>query len=144
MKTQIKIGSIAAFLCFVMPFLSRLPRGIDWVAQYLPDEGHLLIGTLLIGTFAMVPAVAVFCAALLSKPPFYFPVLLGTLVATIMLAYWHHDLDLTTNANAPIALVIIPIYATALGVAGGVIGFGLQHLTQRLKLGTEQGVDPNA
>ena len=144
MKPRIKIGAIAALLCFTMPFLSRVPRGIDWVAQYLPDEGHLIGGSLFFGVFALVPAVAVFCAALLSKPPFYFPVLFSAFVATFMLAYWHHDNDLAADAQAAISLIFIPIYATALGLAGGVIGIGLQLVAQRLKTGTEQGVDPNA
>jgi len=30
----------------VFPYFCRLWRGAEWVAQYLPDEGHLLSGTL--------------------------------------------------------------------------------------------------
>ena len=144
MKTRIKIGSIAALLCIAMPFLSRLPGGFDWVAQYLPDKGHFLLGALLMGVFALVPAIVVFFAALLSKPPFYFPVLFSTLVALAMLGYWHHDNDLAADAQAAISLAIIPINASSLAFAGGLVGIVCQLATQRLKNGTEQGFDSNA
>lgn len=144
MKTRIKIGSIAALLCIAMPFLSRLPGGFDWVAQYLPDKGRFLVVALLMGAFALVPAIVVFFAALLSKPPFYFPVLFSTLVALAMLGYWHHDNDLVADAQAAISLAIIPIYAAGLAFAGALVSTVSQFATQRLKNGTEQGVDANA
>ena len=52
MKPQKQIGLIAGSLCLVAPFLSRLPRlprlprGSDWLAQYLPDDGHFILGAL--------------------------------------------------------------------------------------------------
>ncbi len=144
MKPQIKIGVIAGLLCLTMPFLSRVPQGSKWVAQYLPDDGHLIGGTLFFGAFAMAPAVAVFCAALISRPPFYFPVLISTLVAVAMLGYWHHDNDLAADAQAAISLIFIPIYAAALALVAGVVGIGIQFAEQHLQTGTEQDVDPNA
>ena len=105
-----------------MPFLSRIPRGAEWIGQYFPN----ILGLVLIGLFAMIPAVVVFVAALLSKPPFYFPALGSTLVAVVMLAYWHHDNDLASDAQAAISLIIIPIYVAVLSLAGGVVGVGFQ------------------
>jgi hypothetical protein len=134
MKKRTRIGLIAAILCLAIPFLSRMPRGGEWMTQYLPDEGHLIGGIFFFGAFAMIPAVAVFCAALLSKPPFYLPVVISTLIAIIMLGYWHHDNDLTADAQAAITLVFIPIYAAGLSLAGGVIGLGFQHTVQHLHL----------
>ena len=114
------------------------------MAQYLPDKGHFLLGALLMGAFALVPAIVVFFAALLSKPPFYFPVLFSTLVALVMLGYGHHNNDLTADAQAAISLAIIPICAAGLAFAGALVGTVCQFANQRLKNGTEQGVDADA
>ncbi len=138
MKQRIVIGSIAAAFCLAIPFLCRIPRGSDWVAQYLPDEGHVISGTLLFWCFAMIPAVLVFCAGLVSKPPFYFPALISTLVALSMLGYWHHNNDLAADAQAAISLIFIPIYSAALAVVGGLVGLGLQSLSRALRIKTEQ------
>ena len=128
MKTRIVIGLVAALSCLAMPLLCRMPGGSAWVGQYLPDEGHRIGGMLLFCAFAMIPAVLVFCAGLLSKPPFHFPVLISTLVALTMLGYWHHGLDLAADAQAAIALVFIPIYAAGLALVGALVGLGLQGL----------------
>ena len=138
MKAQTKIGLIAGFLCLATPFLSRLPRGSDWMAQYLPDEGHFILGSLFFGAFAMFPALVVFFAARFSQSPFYFPVVFGTLVAISMLWHWHHDNDLAADAQAAISLVFIPIYSAGLAVVGGIFGFGLQRAIRFLKNRTEQ------
>jgi len=139
MKPQIRIGLFAAVLCLVMPFLSRIPRGGEWVIQYLPDQGHLIGGVVFFGAFAMVPAVAVFGAAILSKPPFYFPLVFSTLVAIVMLGYWHHDNDLAADAQAAISLIFIPIYTSGLSLVGGLIGIGFQLAAQRLQIRAESG-----
>jgi hypothetical protein len=128
----------AAISCLAMPFLCRIPRGGTWVAQYLPDEGHLISGMLFFGAFALVPAVLVFCAGLISKPPFYLPVVISTLVALTMLGYWHHDNDLAADAQAAISLIFIPIYAGGFALIGGLIGLGLQALFRTAPKKTEQ------
>jgi hypothetical protein len=138
MKTRITIGIWAAISCLAMPFLCRIPRGGTWAAQYLPDEGHLISGMLFFGAFALVPAVLVFCVGLISKPPFYFPVVISTLVALTMLAYWHNDNDLAADAQAALSLIFIPIYASGLALIGGLIGLGLQVLFRTSPKKTEQ------
>jgi len=143
MKTRISIGMLAAISCLAMPFLCRIPRGGTWVAQYLPDEGHLISGMLFFGAFALVPAGLVFCAGLISKPPFYLPVVVSTLVALTMLGYWHHDNDLAADAQAAISLIFIPIYAAGLALVGGLVGIGLQLLSPSRQAKTEQAVPPN-
>ena len=120
-----------------------MPQGGTWVAQYFPDEGHLIDGMLLFGTLASVPAVIVFCAGLISKPPLYLPVVLSTLVALTLLGYWHHDNDLASSANAPISLVIIPFYAGGFALIGGLIGLGIQALYRTPPKKTEQGAPSN-
>ena len=144
MKTQTKIGLLAGSLCLAIPVLSRLPRGSDWVAQYLPDKGHFISGTLLFGAFAMIPAITVFFTALISKSPLFFPVVISTLTTIIVLAYWHHNNDLTADAQAAISLIIIPIYATCFAIVGGAVGFGLQSATQLLQKRTGQDIDYKA
>ncbi|MBP84992.1 MAG: hypothetical protein CMO61_14210 [Verrucomicrobiales bacterium] len=144
MKIQMELGLIAGSLCLAIPFLSRLPRGSDWVAQYLPDEGHFISGTLLFGAFAIIPAIVVFTAALISKSPFYLPVVISALTAIAMLAYWHHDNDLAADAQAAISLIFIPIFAACFAIVGGAVGVGLQSATQLLRKRTEQNADPNA
>ncbi len=138
MKTQIAIGMWAAISCLAMPFLCRMPRGVTWVAQYLPDEGHLIGGMLFFGAFALVPAVIVFCAGLISKPPFYLPVVISTLVALTMLGYWHHDNDLAADAQAAISLIFIPICAGGFALIGGSIGLGIQAIFRAHSKKTEQ------
>jgi hypothetical protein len=144
MKTQTKIGLLAGSLCLAIPVLSRLPRGSDWVAQYLPDEGHFISGTLLIGAFAMIPAIIVFFTALISKSPLFLPVVISTLTTITMLAYCHHNNDLAADAQAAISLIIIPIYAACFAIVGGAVGFGLQSATQLLQKRTGRDVDPKA
>lgn len=143
MKTRITIGIWAAISCLAMPILCRVPRGGSWVAQYLPDEGHFFGGLMFFGAFALIPGVLVFCAGLVSKPPYYFPVVLSTLIALIMLAYWHHANDLAADAQAAISLVFIPVYASALALIGGLIGLGLQALFRSPPKETENtdGID---
>jgi hypothetical protein len=96
--------------------------------QYLPDRENLVGGTLFFGALALIPSVLVFCAGLISKPPFCLPVVISTLVALTMLGYWHHDNDLTADAQAAISLIFISIYATGFALIGGLIGLGLQTL----------------
>ena len=138
MKSRIIIGLVAAIFCLAMPFLCRIPRGSVWVAQYFPDEGHVIGGAMFFGAFALIPAVVVFCAALVSKQTFYLPVLVSTLVALSMLAYWHHDNDLSADAQAALTLVFIPIYAAGLALIGGLTGLGLQALIRTQQIKTEQ------
>ena len=59
MKPKLKLGLAAALVCLILPLLSRLPRGMDWVAQYYPDKGYLLIAILFFGGCALVPALVV-------------------------------------------------------------------------------------
>jgi len=52
------IGSVI-ILAYVnlVPYAGRIWRGVEWVAQYLPDEGHRLSGLLFFGGFASLPAI---------------------------------------------------------------------------------------
>ena len=118
------IGS-AVILLYVnfIPYACRIWRGLDWVAQYLPDnKDHLISGLIFIGIFASLPAIPLIAAFLLRKwiPVAFF---LSIIVATALLGFWHHNYDLASDAQAAIGLVIIPIMATMItSVVVGIIG----------------------
>jgi len=98
------IGSVIILVYVnLVPYVSRIWRGVEWVAQYLPDEDHRLSGLLFFGGFASLPAISLMVAFLLRKR---IPVTLSVsiIVATAMLAYWHYDYDLRSDAQAAIGL----------------------------------------
>lgn len=132
MKTRLLLGFGALLACVMLPWIARLPKGWDWVAQYIPDQEHLGSGLLLFGAFSLLPGIVAACMALLSKPLFYLPVLTATLFALGFLGYAHYHLDLAADAQAAIALLFIPMYASALALLGGLIGWGIQILVCRL------------
>lgn len=121
---KVIIGS-AVILLYVnfIPYACRIWRGLDWVAQYLPDnKDHLISGLLFIGIFASLPAIPLIAAFLLRK---WIPVtsFLSIIVATALLGFWHHNYDLASDAQAAIGLVIIPIMATMITSAvAGIVG----------------------
>jgi len=118
------IGS-AVILLYVnfIPYACRIWRGLDWVAQYLPDnKDHLISGLIFIGIFASLPAIPLIAAFLLRKwiPVAFF---LSIIVATALLGFWHHNYDLASDAQAAIGLIIIPIMATMItSVVAGIVG----------------------
>ena len=118
------IGSAVILLCVnLIPYACRIWRGLDWVAQYLPDNNdHLISGLLFIGIFASLPAIPLIAAFLLRKwiPVTFF---LSIILATALLGFWHHNYDLASDAQAAIGLVIIPIMATMITSAvAGIVG----------------------
>jgi len=104
----------------LVPYVCRMWRGVEWVAQYLPNEGHRISGLVFFGAFASLPAIPLVSAFLLRQR---LPVTLvvSIIVATALLVFWHHDYDLKTDAQAAIGLVVIPIYAAM--ITGAVAGF---------------------
>jgi hypothetical protein len=126
MKPKLKLGLAAALVCLALPLLSRLPKGMPWVAQYFPDEGYVLIAILFFGGCALVPAAVVLVAFLVSRGPRYWPGLLAAVTAFVMLAYWHHDNDLAADAQSALTLVFIPLYVAAIAAAAAFLGWLLQ------------------
>jgi hypothetical protein len=125
-KTIIGSVIIMAYVNLV-PYASRLWRGLDWVAQYLPFSDKApslitLIGIIFLVAFASLPAIPLIVAFLLRKwiPITFF---LSIIVATALLGFWHHNYDLASDAQAAIGLIIIPIIATMItSVVAGIIG----------------------
>ena len=117
------IGSVI-ILAYVnlVPYACRIWRGVEWVFQYLPDEGHRLSGLLFFGGFASLPAIPLVAAFLLRKR---IPVTLfvSIIAATALLVFWHHDYDLRSDAQAAIGLIFIPMYAAAItAIVAGLVG----------------------
>lgn len=111
-----------------LPYLARLPRGSEWLQQYT-DAG--LGGWLLIGALNAIAWGTILAISFKYERPVSLvsPCLLGF----GYLAWAHGTLDLSTNANAPIALVIIPVYALVPIAIGGGIGYVVDRMLRRNK-----------
>jgi hypothetical protein len=101
---------------------------MDWVAQYYPDKGYVLIAILFFGGCALVPALVVLVAFLFSRGPRYWPGLFASLVAWAMLIYWHHDNDLAADAQSALTLIFIPLYAAAIAAVAALLGWIVQFV----------------
>ncbi|UXA51375.1 hypothetical protein M0D46_07730 [Xanthomonas prunicola] len=102
----------------LLPYAARLPRGVEWLAQY---TGTAIGGWLF---FAALNAIA--WGALLGISFLYRrPVSLGIPCALGFgaLAWAHNTLDLRSDAQAAIALVFIPIHALVPIAIGGLLGY---------------------
>lgn len=139
------IGSVIV-LAYVnlVPYICRMGRDVEWVAQYLPDEGHRLSGLFYFGSFAPLPAIPLVVVLLFrTRLPVTFAV--SILVATTLLVFWHHNYDIASDAQAVIGLIFIPMYATLItAVVSGftaVIEFLIRRnrkiATKCLKLGAK-------
>jgi len=91
-----------------LPYLSRLPGGIDWVAQYLPDEGFLIPGLIFFHVLYSTPAIPLIWALRHRKKP-GLTWALSLLVVTTLIWYFNKDYDLAADAQAAIGLVIFPL-----------------------------------
>lgn len=106
---------IAAF-GVLLPYLARLPKGVEWVQQYT-NVG--LIGNLFLGTLNAIPWGCMIAASSVFRDKRL--VLIPCAFGFAALAWGHYSLDLKSDSTAAIALVIIPFYATiAVGIGTGV------------------------
>lgn len=120
----------------VLPFVSRLPGGIDWFAQYIPPEEYRISGLLLFAAFSSVAAIPIILAFLLRAAiPTTFIISLVT--ATLLLASFHYTFDLSSDAQAAIALILAPVFiggvVMVLAVISGLIEQSIRA-TKRSKL----------
>lgn len=102
----------------LLPYLARIPGGSSWLKQYA-DSG--IGGFLFFGAFNAIAwgAILSFTFLYKNKLPIIAPVLFGF----VPLAWVHGTYDLSSDAQAAIGLVFIPIYALAPIAVGGVIGY---------------------
>ena len=126
MRTLWRCGLIFVFFN-LLPYLSRLPRGIQWVKQYLPDEGMLVPGLLFFHAFNSLPAVVlIYPLATKKTSPLAFCLTFLTMSILIVLA--NKDYDLASDAQAAIGLVVFPLYIAGLGIAVHVLCLFVEKL----------------
>ena len=101
-----------------LPYLVRLPFGLDWLAQYTDID---IAGWLFFGAFNALAWGAIVAISYRYKRPeaLIVPCLLGF----GFLAWAHAILDLRADAQAAIALIFIPVFALAPIAVGGLIGY---------------------
>ena len=113
---------LVACVGITLPYIARLPSGIDWLKQYT-DSGAG--GWLLLGAFNAVAWVAILSAS------FAYQRTVSLLAPAILgfgfLAWAHSTLDLRADAQAAIALVFIPIYALLPIAMGAAIGYAVDR-----------------
>jgi hypothetical protein len=120
---QRQIAWSVAVLVWVnaLPYLSRLPRGMNWVAQYLPDEGFTLVGLVFFHTLYSAPAIPLIGYLRKSEKPGLSWVL-ALLAVTALTWLFNKDYDLAADAQAATGLVIFPL--CAMGAAYGILALG--------------------
>ncbi len=105
----------------LLPYLCRLPHGVDWMLQYLPDSGTFMFGLLFFHTFYSMPAIILMVAVNIAKPlsaTFLLPLTVIS-IATFML---NHDYDLASDAQAAIGLMVWPLMAAFFGFLAMLLG----------------------
>jgi len=106
----------------LLPYAARIPgtfvHGSDWLTSYFGDN---LMAIPLLEGFNAIAIGAILLATLTYRVKYsaWFPALFGF----AYLAYMHSRLDLASDAQAPVALVFIPILALPCTLAGWVPGF---------------------
>jgi len=124
MKARIRTIALVVFFV-VLPYLSRIGGGLDWVAQYLPPPDKLIFGLLFFGAFSAVPGVVLAALSAGRRGASRLPLVAAFLMMTALTVLFHRDYDLASDAQAAIGLVIWPFYVTAAGlviysaIAGG-------------------------
>lgn len=119
---QLKIAMVGILL----PYVVRLPKGFEWLQQYT-DNGFL--GNMLLGVLNAIPwsLMAWASGAFRNRELALVPCVFGFGVLT----WGHYTLDLTANANAPIGLVIIPLYAAVAVAVGTGVGLAVDRIVMR-------------
>ena len=117
----------------LLPYLSRIGGGLDWVAQYVPPPDKLVFGLLFFGAFSAIPGVVLASLSQGSRPASR-PNLVGAFIAmSALTVFFHHDYDLASDAQAAIGLIVWPFYVTAGGLVVFAVVSGLTWLLARLR-----------
>ena len=117
---------IVAVVGIFLPYLVRLPRGLDWAGQYT-NAGFF--GFIFFGAFNAIAWGSIIGVSYLYRRviSMLFPAVFGF----GFLGWAHYGLDLRADAQAAIALVFIPILSLVFVVAGGLFGFVVDRLLRR-------------
>lgn len=109
---------IIVLLGVSLPYLARLPFGLDWLMPYI-NTGFL--GWVFFGAFNAVAWGAIL--ALSFKYKHSVSLIAPCLFGFGFLAWAHGTLDLSADAQAAIALIFIPVFSLAPIAVGGAIGY---------------------
>jgi len=117
----------------VLPYLSRLWGGLDWVAQYLPDHGIASVGMLFFHAFYSLPAIPLIISIWTSKTS-RAPWVSTLAVVTILTVMANATYDLASDAQAAIGLIFFPFFIMLLGFVALGIGGYIQRVRARKAL----------
>ncbi|MGY4530926.1 hypothetical protein ACVW0Y_000029 [Pseudomonas sp. TE3786] len=109
-------------VAMLVPYLARLPGGMEWLAQYTNAD---IRGWLLLQAFNAIAWGSILAISLAYRRPA--ALLAPALLGFGYLAWAHYSLDLAGDAQAAVGIVFIPIYALLPIVIGGIAGYGVDR-----------------
>lgn len=109
-----------------LPYLARLPgipaHGIEWLTGYFGEP--VVMGVLFFGAFNAIAWGAILGCSWMYRSPW---MLLFPAVPGFGILFWAHStVDLSADAQAALALVVIPFYAVVPAVVGALIGLAYE------------------
>ncbi len=119
---MIATRTLIVIVGILLPYAARLPRGTEWVGQYIGTGRN---GFLMLEAFNAIAWCSLLGLTFLIRRPT--AMLAPCLLGFGFLAWSHATLDLAADAQAGIGLVLIPIYALVPIAIGGVIGLVLDR-----------------
>lgn len=125
-----RAGYAAITLAILMPYLSRLPQGAAWVVQYVP--ANFMANVFFVG-FSAIPGVVLWALIRARSDKWEKPYLCALITMCGVLALLHHDVDLRMDAQAAIALIIIPIEVAMLTTAVFFAIVGIRLVRSRIR-----------
>jgi len=120
---------IAIAVCgILLPYLARVPGGMTWLSQYT-DTG--LGGFALLGAFNAIAWGSMLSLSKKFRRPvsLLFPCVPGF----AFLAWAHHNVDLSADPQAAIAIVLIPLLALLPIALGGFLGSFFDRFSARYR-----------
>ena len=110
----------------LLPFLARLPGGLEWLKQYT-DGG--VEGVLFLSAFNAPVWLGLLALTFVYRRPA--SLLIPCVLTFGFLAFAHFSMDLASDAQAAVGLVFIPVLAVPLLVVGGVVGYVVDRIRAR-------------
>lgn len=111
----------------LLPYLARLPRGMPWLRQY--TECGSWGGILFLSAFQAIPIAALLALSFAYHTRVAW--LLPTLAGFAYLGWEHSRLDLASDAQASLGLIVIPILSLAPIAIGALGGFCVDRVLTR-------------
>ena len=115
-----------AVVGILLPYIARIPGGAAWVEQYT-DVG--VVGFLFFGAFNAIPWGSIVGFSFLFRRPG--PLLIPCVLGFGFLGWAHYNVDLASDAQASLLLLVVPILAMVPIVVGGVLGYVLDRRLRR-------------